>query len=52
MAMRRAKIDRMHERAKMITEREDLIAWAVGQREEALRQVDLFSRAGVKAQHI
>jgi hypothetical protein len=50
MAMRRAKIDRMHERAKMITEREDLIAWAVGQREEALRQVDLFSRAGVKAQ--
>ena len=52
MAMRRAKIDRMHERAKMITEREDLIAWAVGQREEALRQVDLFSRAGVKAQLI
>ena len=34
----------------MVTERNDLIAWATGQREEALRQVDLFSTGGVKAQ--
>jgi hypothetical protein len=34
----------------MGTEREDLIDWATGQREEALRQVVLFSSNGVKAQ--
>jgi hypothetical protein len=28
----------------------DLIEWANEQREEALRQIDLFSRGGVKAQ--
>ena len=30
--------------------RDDLIKWANEQREEALRQVDLFSNGGVKAQ--
>jgi len=34
----------------MVTERNDLIAWATGQREEALRQVDLFGTGGVRAQ--
>ena len=34
----------------MVTGRDDLIAWATGQREEALRQVELFSIGGVKAQ--
>ena len=29
---------------------DDLIAWANEQREDALRQVDLFSTGGVKAQ--
>ncbi|MET3824827.1 hypothetical protein ABIC16_000520 [Sphingomonas sp. PvP055] len=29
---------------------EDVIEWANEQREEALRQVDLFSNGGVKAQ--
>ena len=28
----------------------DLIEWANGQREDALRQVDLFSTGGVRAQ--
>ena len=30
--------------------RDDLIKWANDQREEALRQLDLFSNGGVKAQ--
>ena len=30
--------------------RDDLIKWANDQRDEALRQVDLFSNGGVKAQ--
>jgi hypothetical protein len=33
-----------------IKSRDDLIKWANEQREEALRQVDLFSNGGVKAQ--
>lgn len=29
---------------------EDLIDWAIKQRDDALRQIDLFDRGGVKAQ--